>query len=266
MSIHREASPCGGDRHGPIRTILAHEAVKIVGETVKILDRGENVEADYAAMDGIAADAIVSTNGWVSSAFFTDPTGNPIDRFEVKWTVPVVPNEFVGQTIFLFSGLLDSAGAWILQPVLQFASVDGQPPAWWIASWFVGGGGRPAFRSARVQVPSGTNLTGVMKLVGRDASKFDFDCSFAEFPETRLSVLGIDDIPTCAIALESYGVANCNNYPAQNGLAFHGLSIRGATVPATLQWTTEDKNRACSEATTVVDSSSSNGELRIDFR
>lgn len=58
-------------------------------------------------------------DGFVTGAEWFNPTTNPINFLSTAWTVPNLPAEYIGQTLFLGTGIQPASGEMSLQTVLQ---------------------------------------------------------------------------------------------------------------------------------------------------
>ena len=82
---------------------------------------------------------IPQAGGWIEWAN-TNTQGN-LAAAAAEWQVPGEPIVAGPQTMFLFNGIEDPAGTWIIQPVLQWglSAAGGDPDDWTGAAWAVDG-------------------------------------------------------------------------------------------------------------------------------
>ncbi|KAJ7167016.1 hypothetical protein C8R46DRAFT_268772 [Mycena filopes] len=184
-------------------------------------------------------------SGWVAFAFWHNTAGSPISSFATMWEVPPVPATNNGQTVFLFNGIEPSAEDAILQPVLQYGPSGAGGGAFWaVASWYVGP--LNTFHTTLVPVSAGTTLTGVMSLIGSNASSnaFDYTSEFTNVPGTLLNITGIPELTAAVETLEAYSVTAGTDYPAgETRFANVTLRVASGVVPA-VGWSLRNEDAA----------------------
>ncbi len=93
---------------------------------------GGHTEASESAV-------VPNSNGWVevASDHMDLSSGKNITALTGDWTVPSIPANNEGQTLFIWNGISDNSTEALLQPVLQFgpSSAGTCNDCWAIASW-----------------------------------------------------------------------------------------------------------------------------------
>ena len=204
--------------------------------------------------------------GWITYAYWTNNTGNPISSFRTSWRVPHAPTKSSGQTIFLFNGIDSSdPSAAILQPVLQWGvSAAGGGPYWSVASWYVQGNGA-AIHTDLVRVNEGDDLVGLMELTGQSGSKFSYTAEFDGINNTTLPVQNVDELIWCNETLEAYDITSCSDYPNNIYTAMQHIQIETGTTTPALNWTAVDRVTDCGQHTIVVSNSATDGEVDLFY-
>lgn len=198
-------------------------------------------KAEFARSTGVPKHKMVASvagitygSGWITYAGWTNNSGSPINFFTTQWTVPPVPANQSGQTIFLFNGIQNSA--FILQPVLQWGvSAAGGGPYWAVSNWYVDGQGGQAKYSPLVRVNPGDALVGVMRLTGQNGDLFSYSSSFDNIPNNTLDVADIEELTWANETLEAYSITSCADYPNTQMTAMTAIALtsnNGALIPA----------------------------------
>ena len=110
---------------------------------------------------------------------------------------------------------------YIVQPVLQWGvTEDGYGvEGWSIANWCVEPAGGQVTYSEESPVTPGTKLTARISLVGQHQNLFNYECTFDEYPQTKLAVTNSPELKLCVVALEAYHLTNRDQYPASDKVA-----------------------------------------------
>jgi hypothetical protein len=110
---------------------------------------------------------VPNSSGWVevASDHMDLKSGSNITGLVGNWTVPAIPSNNEGQTIYLWNGISDDSEEALLQPVLQFGPSEAGTPTsngqdcWGIASWAIWPNGTVWF-SPLENVSPGDLITG----------------------------------------------------------------------------------------------------------
>lgn len=194
------------------------------------------------------------TNGWVEDTHYSNWPWSSFSSFTGNWGVPRGPTNNNGQTIFLFIGLEDLFGSVIIQPVLQWGgSCAGGGAFWSIASWYVWGSGCASANWSQLNgVNVGDNIAGSMQLTGLCGhSCLVWTITARDTNTGAATTLTVNTgIMWNAFAtLETYGVVNCGDYPADGQAYFSNLNINGGTPG----WGAEIKqNDGCQENVVII--------------
>jgi len=212
--------------------------------------------------------------GWATYAQWTNSSSSPITNITANWIVPSIPASNDGQTIFLFNAVEVTAGTDIMQPVLQYGtSAAGNTGGWSIANWYVwldNQGYTQYGVSDLLPVSPGTNLQGVITLVGQDPDgSFHYNSSFTgysnaldiaegDFYSTGSTAPHIDEQTAATITLETYqpggySVTQPSDYPAgQNFVDFTNIGASLGGSPASSSWIVDNNNTPFGESTVVI--------------
>jgi hypothetical protein len=183
-------------------------------------------------------------SGWAAYAGYS--ASNGLSFFSADFNVPTEPHFATpdGMT-YIFNGLEDSGGSYILQPVLQFSNyfTGGCQPShlgqWEFRSFYVGKGTGNAHCGPGLAVTVGDGVTGVMKQLsegtwqvwaGKDGSGFSLNVSDVK-PQTWAS-----------LAVELWYPDTCGAYPGEINFRNSFLQARsGQTLsPSWVPHTTSD--------------------------
>jgi len=178
-------------------------------------------------------------SGWVTSYW---SFGTNFTEIYGTWTVPPNPTDNVGQILFFFNSLENSAGTEIIQPVLQFQNgVSG----WTLASWYVIGD--TSAETTPFPVNVGDTITGWILL--SDGIWYIYGYVNGQLvAELTVSSSTIGVQPTAqAIVLEAYSPSACDQYPPTGSLTVSSVSLYdgGVQVPSPT-WQTEIYPNSCS--------------------
>jgi hypothetical protein len=220
---------------------------------------------------------------WITSAGWSNDTGNPITSFTTTWTVPPAPADAASQLIYLFNGIEPADGQTILQPVLQWgdsgADDDGQNRTgafWTAASWLVGGVDNSATHTPHVRVNPGDVLIGAITLVSQSDAGFAYTCEFRGLAGTTLPTPPMGQLVWCVQTLEAYELQGNptppyelnapSEYPASDAVTFGDIHIiTNAPGPAG-SWLKQDVVTNYGEHTEISANASSGGTVVIYFR
>jgi hypothetical protein len=251
------------------------------GGRLRNLGPSGEVLADFGVMPVLPRDVAqpraAAPGGWITDARWSRPAA-PVTSFSTTWRVPPEPATQSGQTIFLFNGMQDPAGHWILQPVLQWGkSAIGGGNYWSIQSWWVEGnplspgirrqGGRAFSTPVPVQVNPGDVLTGTMSLSNYFGDIFSYYCEFEGVAGTSLSITSYQELPVCYETLECYNITRCSDYPAGDRTRMESIVIttQETANPVVVDWSVKNWVTDCGQNTVIVSNSSTNGEVDLYY-
>jgi hypothetical protein len=215
------------------------------------------------------------TNGWIVNSGWTNASANPISYFKTRWAVPPPPATDNSQLIYLFNGIENAGGDYILQPVLQWGvSNAGGGSYWAIANWYVGAPSTGvALYGTLIQVNPGDVLEGIMTLTGQSGSNFDYLSSFSGHPTADLTVTNIAELTWANETLECYNFTAFSDYPDAVLTAFHDIEIRlrTSTTPfteaqATINWTATNAVTDNGQQCVIVSNASPGGDVYLYYR
>ena len=167
--------------------------------THRIRERYPSVSAEVA-VPGIHS-------GWITYASWLNQTGSYIAKLTTQWIVPPPPQTAGDQTVFLFNGLQDTSRKDLLQPVLQWGkSHAGGGRYWAVGSWFIDFHGHASY-SRLTPVETGDILTGVLAITGFNGATYGYESSFLGYPDSTMSIQGIDELTFAVQVLEAYKIA-----------------------------------------------------------
>ncbi len=210
----------------------------------------------------------VHADGWVTYTSWTNDTGSSIKSFVSTWKVPQTPPSSGGQLLYLFNGMEPDARDAILQPVLQWGtSPAGGGNYWAVASWYVTSDGQ-AMHSKVTPVNPGDTLLGVMKLTSSghatDAGTFSYTSEFTGIANSSVTVSNISELTWASETLETYGTAQCSDYPAAP-TAFTQIGLQTDVVPDSLNWEVANAITDCGQHASVTSPSAVQGEVDIFY-
>lgn len=204
-------------------------------------------------------------SGWVTYASWLNSTGSYIAELTTQWTVPPPPSVSGSQTVFLFNGLQDAAQNDLLQPVLQWgASQAGGGPYWAVSSWFIDLHGHASY-SQLTPVNPGDILTGVMTVTGFNGSTYSYQSSFEGFPDSSLTVQGVDELTLAVQVLEAYQIVNAFSYPAAPSTALSAIGLTTAAGAPSLDWQVRNVINNCGEYCSVGSNQNPQGIIEIFY-
>lgn len=267
-------TPVGWVRKSQVHHVETGEYLSGDGNRLRKYDRQGKVVADYGVIEQKSGNTPFYPNntkagkdifplgsGWITYTYWTNSSTTPISYFNTNWTVPPAPAVNSGQTIFLFNGLQNANN--ILQPVLQWGpSAAGGGNYWAIANWYVGNN---TVYSNLIPVTSGTNLQGIMSLIGGSGSRYSYTSAFAGYPSITLTVNNIPKLYWAAESLEAYGVASCSNYPNTAKTRLSAIELRVGSLQAPLSWGVANAVTDCGQHATVVSQGTPNGIVDIYY-
>jgi len=205
---------------------------------------------EHAYPDNSTRDSKVGDpDGWRSSAW---SWGSSYTYFAATFTVPPAPSNTNGQCLFWFPSVQhegDGVGD-ILQPVLQY-NCNGHP-GWTMASWY---GATEYISTDSIPVNPGNAITGAIIL----SNNVWFIESFHYLNNTPITVLSVapgsghepyfQPQNTAQVALEVYGVDQCNKYPASNSFKWTGLALQDRGNWVTPNWGPSNNPTSCGVST-----------------
>lgn len=191
--------------------------------------------------------------------------------FSAEWTVPSPPLKKSDQLIYIFNGLSGthsfydgSTITYILQPVLHWGpSPAGGGNYWAICNWFVTNKGQ-YFHDSLIRVNPGDKLQGIIKLMARSDSTYSYNSSFGGYGE-GLDIHNTKGLGTGYLTLETYGVRDCKENPADEKLRMFHIQIINNSTYTTGHWFTYNMITNCGAFTNIINESSRNGEINIHF-
>ncbi|KAJ6465425.1 hypothetical protein C8R45DRAFT_1023135 [Mycena sanguinolenta] len=169
-----------------------------------------------------SAAVVPEETGWVAYASFLN-TGAAIGSFKATWSVPPVPANFDGQTLFLFNSIEPATFDAIMQPVLQYGgSAAGGGEYWAVANWYLYGDN--TFFTTPVQVNPGQQLVGEVGLVGTSGNTYNYNSAFTNLDVPSLTVDGGEELQWATITLETYSTTSSRDYPT-GSTVFSGINL-----------------------------------------
>lgn len=209
-------------------------------------------------------------SGWIAYAQIAPNDNELILSFSTNWIVPSPPTTLSNQTIYLFNAIesIKLGVASILQPVLQWGpSPAGGGNYWAICNWYVSDNGQ-IFHDSLIKVNSGDYLQGIVKLISKSSdTAFNYISTFAGIPGSKLLVNNIPQLIYAYEALEAYRIQNCTDYPADDKIKMSNIQIKiNPSTPSYLGYAWTDNGNDCGQYISIVNTSSTNGEVDIYFR
>lgn len=268
-------TPVGWVPKSKVHRVETGEYLSGEGNRLRKYDRNGKMLADYGEIEQDSRrtpfypgntqrpgkDIFPLGSGWITYTHWTNSSSSAISYFATSWTVPPAPAVNSGQTIFLFNGLQNSGN--ILQPVLQWGpSAAGGGNYWAIANWYVGGN---TVYSNLIRVNPGTNLQGIMSLIGGSGSTRSYTSVFTGYPSINLTVNNIPTLYWAAESMEAYGVVTCSNYPNTAKTRLSGIDLRVGGAQAPLSWAVANPVTDCGQHSTVVTNGTPNGIVDIYY-
>lgn len=208
-------------------------------------------------------------NGWIEYVQIVPNNNELILSFSTNWIVPSPPTSKSNQTIYLFNAIssMYSGVSNILQPVLQWGpSPAGGGNYWAICNWYVSSNNQ-YFHDSLIKVNSGDNLHGLVELISKsNDTAFNYVSSFAEIPGSELKVNNIHQLMYAYEALEAYNIQHCTDYPTDDKIKMSNIQITiNPVTPSYLSYAWSDNGSDCGQHISIVNSSSTNGEVDIYF-
>eukprot|EP01100_Stratorugosa_tubuloviscum_P013622 TRINITY_DN692_c1_g1_i1.p1 TRINITY_DN692_c1_g1~~TRINITY_DN692_c1_g1_i1.p1 ORF type:complete len:343 (+),score=167.65 TRINITY_DN692_c1_g1_i1:57-1031(+) len=202
-------------------------------------------------------------------------TSNSFDGFYGLFTVPNEPKTYVGQTLFMFTGLQNEdwvpgpnsppapSDFEIIQPVLQYGpSAGGGGKYWSLASWYVTV--NAGFLVSRlIKVYDGDTINGTMQRLSDEVYLINSTNTRTNQNTTLIANKSrLKTNPWAYCTLEVYGdVNNCDTYPS-NPQFFTNLELYEGNVKITPSWQVHTTpSPICGEYITVEN----NNHITIHF-
>ena len=257
-------------KNGVVKLIDAKTGAVAKGDN-NIVNSNRYSENDKSNLKNKKINSITPVdNGWVTYSYWKDSSITPITYFSTNWVVPSPPPTDSGQTVFLFNALeanlhgLDSN--FIVQPVLQWGpSAAGGGSYWAIADWFGPDSTGNYYHDSLIQVNSGDNLQGVIKLTSVNGKKYSYNSSFAGVSGSGLQVNNLRKADWAYETLEVYNIAECTEYPADTVMQWTDIQIKTDSIYPALIWTPQNTLTDFGQETTIISNSSTNGEVDTRF-
>jgi hypothetical protein len=182
-------------------------------------------------------------SGWIVYGNFE---GTNFNIFNGTWKVPRAPtNTGDGQTIFFFTGLEDSGGDEIIQPVIQFGPSEAGGGAYWAAaSWWVTSGGQ-ALYSTLTNCNTGDNIFGYM--IMQEQGTWDIGTVINGGAHTVLTVNNVAQQTFASVTLEAYNIQDCQDYPADGKITFKSLVLYDSNSQVSPTWSPDVEYTSCNE-------------------
>src|SRR5215203_5295839 len=204
--------------------------------------------------------------GWIAFAHWTNEDSERVSSFRSTWTVPPEPATRSGQTIFLFLAMQDTIPMTLL-PALQWgSSAAGGGEYWSVASWYIGGTTGAVFHGELVPVSVGDELTGVIRLAGRQRAHCDYRSGFEEFPEADLPVFHVRDLSRCGVVMAAYGIKQCSDYPDANAMGFRNIEVMTGFRRPALAWNPVNTITDCGQHVFVLSDANPGGQVDVHFQ
>ena len=275
-SLKSKVHSVGSKRHLNVKNGHVQIVDTKTGAVIQEFDN--NVQTENKTISNINSkiSAADTDNGWITDAYWENSSNKPITYFSTNWIVPqppITPIQDSNQIIYLFNGLVTNSEPYILQPVLQWG-LSIPPPTggnyWAISNWFVWSW-TGYFYDSLIRVSPGTNLQGIMKLTSDSGNTYSYNSSFIvdlagnQLPGCNLQVNNIAQLTVAYQTLEVYGITKCTEYPADTMVKMTDIRIKTDSIYPSLMWTPQDIVTDYGQKTTIVNNSSTNGEVDIRF-
>lgn len=257
----------GGFRHPSlVHPVESGHRIQLADAKINVLDQHAKkvAEIDKGAVANQEIPGLGT--GWIAYCYWVNTTGNPVTSFRTTWIVPPAPSQQESQTIFLFNGIdPQNPSQGILQPVLQWGtSAAGGGSYWSAASWYVTGDGH-AFHTPLVPVNEGDVLVGAMRLVGGANGLFTYACEFEGLANSTLTIDNLPELVWLNQTLEAYEINQCGDYPNTIFTAFRNIEIETGKGAPIVSWTPVNQVTDCGQHATVINNSSTGGEVNIYY-
>ncbi|UTH73285.1 hypothetical protein [Chromobacterium sp. IIBBL 290-4] len=217
----------------------AHARYSLSGQKIGPQDRQAAGKTPSASTqdDGVS--------GWVADSELI--TSSAYGGINASWIVPAAPSSNDGQVVYFFPGLQDHNNVQsILQPVLGWNAFGDS--AWTIASWNCCQDGTVNHSSPQT-VNSGDQIVGTVqnncKAGTKTCGSWNINTRDAtlnvESPLNQTGNYGQTFNWAFGGVLEVYGVASCQDYPADGAMSFNNVQLfdvnkRQITQPSGLGW------------------------------
>ena len=260
----------GGYRHPSLVHLLPRgHKVRRRRQELQIVHRSsQRIVARYSLASQEMQDAIIpgTGSGWATWVSWDNPSGSTISQIATTWTVPPPPaSGDVGQVIFLFNGLSNTAGTNLLQPVLQWgATLEGGGPYWTISNWYIDDLGN-AVHSEFLPVPPGQVLTGIVSFGQESGGLCSYTIGFEGYSYLDVPASGVDPSPRALEVLESYHVGVCSEYPATPSTSMSSIFIGADGMAPPITWTPHNQTTGCMERTLTTSAANPGGSVEIYY-
>jgi len=224
-------------------------ATKLKDGSVHVVHKKDGFEVVFPPCGEIAEERPkrqVSDNGWVAYGFFD---GTSFTSFNGTWKVPKSPSTTSdNQTLFMFTGLEDSAGDEIIQPVIQWGfSAAGGGQYWTLANWWVTSSDQALF-STLVPINVGDLIYGTMVQSTPTSGSWNIAATVNGKNPSNLQVSNIAPQGMASVTLEVYNVFACTDYPASPSIVFSGLKLADQGVVTKPVWSPATPATDCQQA------------------
>jgi hypothetical protein len=258
-------TPLGITKKSNIHYVAHNQYVNINRNEIQIVKNQSNsiFKNVNASKDGTVINDNFK-NGWTTWAdghiydyFPSSPT-----YFKATYIVPPNPKDN-HQLIYIFNGLgaIDSGISHIVQPVLQWGhSPAGGGNYWAICNWYVNN--NQFFYDSLVRVNPGDTLQGLIEMTASYNNKAEYFSSFLGY-KSGLRITNLPKLESLYVVLETFN-ANCDDLPKNEKIKIQEIRVRSDIENPTLLWNKYDNN-ACGQYSTIVDQSSTNGEIHLNF-
>lgn len=245
--------------------------VKTASGFKKVNTHGETLEmyARPAANKQIASPQKVDTtfgDGWITYAYWSNTSANPISYFSTDWIVPTTPLSDNGQTVFLFNGI-DPANYsdGILQPVLQWGpSACGGGSYWAIMNWYVTQSDA-FYGDTLITVNDGDTLQGVMELTGQSGAGYSYSSYFTGYSGCTLLVDSLPELSWANQTMETYGITAYTDYPPDLMVKMNHIKMKTGSAYPTITWHKVNSVTDVGQHCLVPSNSATNGEVDLYF-
>lgn len=199
-----------------------------------------------------------SATYWATSAA---PAGELIASMQAKWKVPRAPKANDGQSVNYWIGLEPLDHSAVLQPVLQWLPQRDSQGQWVVFCMAVAADGSVK-TSSQISVHEGEELVGHIQYLKSSTGGFEYTCEFLGIKSSRIQFLSPAKLNRAVIALETYGMQKCANYPDPSD--FNEIQI----APIGIKSEDWSKNRntnedLCGESVNINDASWNQGNILL---
>jgi hypothetical protein len=194
--------------------------------------------------------------------------------FTTTWTVPTNPVGTDNQLLYLFNGMDDGIlnNGHILQPVLQYGSNGAWGGYYWtIANWYASCQNCAAYYSGHTTVNQYTPIVGVIRQTGSSGNSYSYTSTFYQYGTSNaynsLPVTNVPQLVNLYETMESYGMQQPNDYPADLSCPMYQIQALNGSVNAVLNWTALNPGTdpTVGQHTLIASNASPGGEVDLYF-